>query len=126
MASGRLDLSRFDDLAALEADQALTIVATKSEEVFASHPAVASSKADGELRVNPLYESTPMDGMVRFRLSFPSPEYEDEFGHCRLYLEDDVVIGMGVLEEVMAGHRSPEVRQLMGRRIVLEMPRRYY
>jgi hypothetical protein len=63
---------------------------------------------------------------MRFRLSFPSPEYEEEFGHCRLYLEDEVTLDAGVLDDIMAGRRSPEVRSLLARRIVLEMPGRYY
>jgi len=35
------------------------------------------------------------------------------------------VLDQGVVEDVFAGRRAPELRQLMGRRIVLEAPGRY-
>jgi uncharacterized protein YbaR (Trm112 family) len=126
IAAGRLDLSRRDSLETLDADPALTIVATRSEEVFGSHPPFAQPLGSGDLRINPLYQAAQQEGRVFLRLSFPSPEYEDEFGHSRLYLEEELVLETSLVEDVYAGRRTPEVKQLMGRRVVLEVPERYY
>ena len=62
----------------------------------------------------------------RFRLRFPSPEYEDEFGACRRYLEEEVTVDRATLDAVAAGVRTEPVLELLRRRVVLEMPERYF
>ena len=56
---GPLDLGRRDPADAIDADQALTIIATRHPGVFKPHALAAPRTARGELRLNPLYSATP-------------------------------------------------------------------
>jgi uncharacterized protein YbaR (Trm112 family) len=125
VAGGPLDLSRRDDLRALEADHALTIVATDRPEIFRKHPLPDPTAARGDLRLNPLYAATPDGAGTRLRLRFPDPEYEEEYGACRRYLPEEVALDLDILDAVAAGRRSDDVLELVRRRIVLAVPQRY-
>ena len=126
VAGGPLDLTRREPLQALETEQALTLVASRSEEVFRRHPLPALTPGRGELRLNPLYAATADGPRTRLRLHFPDPDYEDEYGACRRYLAEEVTLEGTTVADVAAGTRSPEVLDLLRRRVVLEMPLRYY
>ena len=126
IAGGPLDLSRLDDDATLDADSALTIVASRHEEVFRAHPIAVPSGADGELRLNPLYASEVDGDQVRLSLRFPSQEYEDEYGACRRYLPDQAVMDRDVWDALLRGQWSAEALDLLRRRVVLDLPERYY
>src|SRR5207237_1401644 len=77
---GPLDLSRRDMDATLQADQALTIIASREPGVFGSHAIEAPGvEPRGEFRVNPLYVQDGDGDPVRFRLRFPSDDYEEEY-----------------------------------------------
>src|SRR5262249_31673670 len=52
---GPIDLSRRDSAATLDADPALTLIASQHSEVFRKHALHATMEARGEFRVNPLY-----------------------------------------------------------------------
>src|SRR5580765_996037 len=56
---GPLDLSRRDSEETVEQDPALTIVASRREDVFRPHPLDRPADPLGELRVNPLYAAEP-------------------------------------------------------------------
>src|SRR5262249_10462280 len=73
---GPLDLSRHPGSKTLEAEPALTIIATRHPAVFAAHPLEPSSdRAQGEFRINPLYvESGASGASVVFQLRFPSED----------------------------------------------------
>jgi len=79
----------------------------------------------GVLRLNPLYAATARAGGLDLHLSFPSPEYEDEFGACRRYLPEHLVLTEEVRLALEAGSVTPEILSLVERRIVLELPDRY-
>src|SRR5262249_38385778 len=91
---GPLDLSRITPSKTLEAEPALTIIATGHPGVFVPHPLEPPpNDAQGEFRVNPLYvESGASAASVVFRLRFPSEDYEQEYGACRQYLPEEVTI----------------------------------
>jgi hypothetical protein len=125
VAGGPLDLSRRDDLDQLEADHALTIVATDRAEIFREHPLPDQTRARGELRLNPLYAATADGAGTKLRLSFPDPYYEEEYGACRRYLPEEVTVDRAVVASVEAGRRSDEVVELLRRRVVLDVPPRY-
>jgi hypothetical protein len=125
VAGGPLDLSRQDDLATLEADHALTIVATDRPEIFRKHPLPDPTRARGELRLNPLYAATADGARTELRLRFPDEYYEEEYGACRRYLPEAITLERRVVEAVEAGRRSDEVLELVRRRIVLDVPPRY-
>ena len=131
---GPLDLARRDDQKTLEADPALTIVASRHPGVFASHPLdPPPSRARGEFRVNPLYvvaeasaAGSPDAGhAVRFRLQFPSEDYEQEYGACRQYLPDEVAITRRALQALDEGRLPDELADLVRRRVIVDLPGRY-
>jgi uncharacterized protein YbaR (Trm112 family) len=136
VAGGPLNLARRDDAATLEADPSLTMIASRHPGVFVPHaiepPAV---HARGEFRINPLYVEveTPAaagpgrdDGEVRFRLRFPSDDYEQEYGACRRYLPDEVTMTRRALRTIAEGRVPDELAELARRRVIVDLPRRYY
>ncbi len=127
---GPLDLSRRAGTKALEAEQALAIVATQHSGVFAPHPLEPPpARAQGEFRVNPLYTVADASGpQVRFRLQFPSGDYEEEYGASRQYLPAEVAIGRDTLAALGPGRGAAmpaELAELVRRRVVLDLPLRY-
>lgn len=130
---GPLDLTRRDSDQALEADPALTIVASRHPGVFAPHPLdPPPDRARGEFRVNPLYvplEAPAIAGAnasVRFRLHFPSDDYEQEYGACRQYLPEEVAIGRDALRALETGRVPAELSDLVRRRVIVDLPKLYY
>jgi SAM-dependent methyltransferase len=125
VVSGRIDLSRRDSQPALDADPAVTIVASRRRDVFAAHPLDALRTPRGELRVNPLYDVSRTASGAALRLRFPSEEYEREYGACRSYLPEEVTLDAATLAAIDAGRVTDGVAPLVARRIALDLPRRY-
>ena len=126
---GPLDLSRRDPDDVLDRDPALTIIASRNAGVFAAHQldALPPATARGEFRLNPLYGPTADgDDRVRLRLQFPNSDYADEYGACREYLPDEVSVSRATLDTLPATSVTGELADLARRRVVLDLPRRYY
>ena len=126
VGGGPLDLSRHDASEALDADLALTIVASHRADVFRSYPATPAVGARGEFRVNPLYEVEGNGDRVRLRLRFPSEEYEQEYGAARNYLAEDIVVDRIALAALPAEQLPATLTDLARRRVILDLPKRYY
>jgi hypothetical protein len=123
---GPLNLSRRDAKGALDADPAIALVASRNPRVFAPHSLPVSDRATGEFRLNPLY-AAELDGRnVRLTLRFPSEEYEQEYGACRQYLPAEEIADRAALDALPAARVSGALAGLARRRIVLDLPRRYY
>jgi uncharacterized protein YbaR (Trm112 family) len=122
---GPLDLSRRDPDETLDGDPALSIVATRRADVYAPHRLEPASRS-GELRLNPLYEVEREGDQVRLRLRFPSEDYEQEYGACRQYLPDTVVLDGRALSALEAGSLPANLAELARRRVIVDLPRRYY
>ena len=125
---GVLDLTRRDEKAELDADPALTIVATRHPGVFARHPIGVPARASGEFRLNPLYVVDGPGGgpQATLRLRFPDVDYEQEYGACRRYLPDEIAVDRRALESLPAQTAPPALAELVRRRVVLDLPHRYY
>ncbi len=126
IAGGPLDLSRRDSTQALEADPALSIVASTDPRVFTKHrldPPPTTPR--GEFRVNPLYVIDGDADPVRLRLHFPSEDYEQEYGACRQYLPDEVSLPRSALDALAAGTVPAGVADLIRRRVIVDLPKRY-
>ena len=123
---GPLDLARRDPAEVLDGDPALEIVATRHDGVFKPHPLELQPGAPGELRLNPLYVAEPQGDHVRLRLQFPSQDYEEEFGACREYLPADLVIDRTLLAALEGGRLPAALAELARRRVILDLPKRYY
>ena len=124
---GPLDLSRKDAEKTLEAEQALAVIAATDPKVFTPHALEPPpSRPAGEFHVNPLYAADAGDGAsTRYRLRFPSEDYEQEYGACRQYLPDEVTIARADLDALAAGRVPPGAADLVRRRVVVDLPRRY-
>ena len=130
VGGGPLNLARHDDQQTLEADPALTIVASRHPGVFVPHALdPPPSRARGEFRINPLYvavEASADVTNVRYRLQFPSDDYEQEYGACRRYLPEEITIPRHALEALDEGRVPDELADLVRRRVIVDLPKRYY
>lgn len=124
---GSLDLSRRDAPETLDAEAALTLIATRHPDVFRPHAQEPPSAARGEYRVNPLYEVQADGNRLLLSLRFPSTDYEDEYGACRRYLPEEAAIDIGRLNALQTGGPlTNDLADLVQRRVLLDLPRRYY
>src|SRR5262249_56907116 len=95
--------------------------------VFAPHPLPAVPPAPaGELRINPLYATTPDGDRIRLRLAFPDSEYEDEYGACRRYLPEELTLERATLASIESGALSDDQVELLRRKVIVDLPKRYY
>jgi uncharacterized protein YbaR (Trm112 family) len=121
-----VDLSRRDSKETLDADPALTIVASRHPGVFARHSVEGAGRASGEFRLNPLYAVESSGGEVRLRLRFPDDDYEQEYGACRQYLPEEVAVDRRLVESLPSEAVPDGLADLARRRVVLDLPQRYY
>jgi hypothetical protein len=126
VAGGALDLSRIDAESVLDADPALTIVASRHPGVYALHPLGLLPDQAGEFRVNPLYAVESRGQELHLRLQFPNADYEDEYRACKQYLPDEAVIDSSALAALQAGGGPGPLADLVKRRVIVKLPRRYY
>jgi len=123
---GVIDLSRVDPPGVLDADPALTLVASRRGDVFTRHAVEPVVSASGEWRLNPLYAvDSGFDGAT-LTLRFPDDEYAQEYGACRRYLPDRVSVSRAQLDALPAGAAPAGLADLVRRRVVLDLPARYY
>ncbi len=126
VGGGPIDLSRDHPAEALEADAALTIVASRRGDLFRPYPLEEPTEARGEFRVNPLYHAEREGNQVRLRLRFPSEDYEEEYGAARLYLPEEVVVERAAIDALPSSRLSSGLTSLARRRVVLDLPKQYY
>ena len=123
---GPLDLWRRDSADVIDADPALTLIASRNAEVFKPHRLEAAHKPRGEYRLNPLYAAEQEGDRTALRLRFPNEDYEQEYGACRQYLPEEITVTAAVLGRLAEGRLTPELADLARRRVVLDLPKRYY
>lgn len=88
VAGATVDLTHPRAPEAFGDEPSLTLVASRAPEVFARFAVPAPTAVAGALAVNPLYAAKRTAAGTRLTLTFPTPEYEAEFGACRRYLPD--------------------------------------
>jgi uncharacterized protein YbaR (Trm112 family) len=125
VTGGPLNLGRHDSVATLDQDAALTMVASRHPAVFRAHALDRAPGAPGDLSVNPLYAVEHEGNRVRLRLQFPSAAYEEEFGHCREYLPEVALVDQASLAALREGRLPAELDDLVRRRVILDLPKRY-
>ncbi len=123
---GPLDLSRREAPEALDSDPALTIVASRHPLVYGVHDLDTPTGLGGEFRINPLYTVDDRGGELHLRLSFPNADYEDEYGACKQYLPGAVVVQRSDLAALQSGDAPAALADLIRRRVIVELPARYY
>jgi uncharacterized protein YbaR (Trm112 family) len=124
---GVLDLARHDSPATLDANPALTIVASRDARVFTRHALpVPAASATGEFRINPLYDVTPDGDRVRLRLKFPDEDYAQEYAAIRRYLPGELTLDRAALDAIASGRVSGDLVDLVRIKAIVDLPRRYY
>jgi uncharacterized protein YbaR (Trm112 family) len=126
VGGGPLDLSHDHPSDSLDADLALTLVATRCDDVYRTHRLTARGTARGEFRLNPLYAIQLEDEQARLTLRFPSDDYADEYGAARSYLAEDVTVDRAAIDALPADRLPAGMADLVRRRVVLDLPKRYY
>jgi hypothetical protein len=84
------------------------------------------ARTRGELRLNPLYRATAESSdQITLRLSFPSEDYEQEYGACREYLPEEVILNRSALDARCGWPRPRRLFEDISarRRVVLDLPR---
>lgn len=124
-----VDLTRAQAPEAFTDEPSLTLVASRTLEVFARREVPPPVEVTGTLAVNPLYAVSATATGSALTLHFPTPEYEDEFGACRRYLPDTVNLPFDATTPLEAeavraalGGRYDELRR---RLVLIDAPRRY-
>ena len=79
----------------------------------------------GELRVNPLYRVERRAGSSILTLTFPTPEYEEEFGACRQYLPETLTVDADLSGRIVPEMLGSAYDDLRRRRIVIDAPLHY-
>jgi uncharacterized protein YbaR (Trm112 family) len=122
----RLDLTADVAPAALGTEPSLTLVASRRADLFRAYDLPAAPGVAGQLRVNPLYRVDRRGTASVLTLTFPTPEYEEEFGDCRRYLPDTVTVDADLTGAILPSALGSRYDELRRRRIVLDLPPRYY
>ena len=118
-----LDLASDVSPAACGDTPSITLVATRDPAPYRRHDVLDRLDVSGVLTVNPLYRVHYAAGVSRLTLTFPTPEYEEEFALVNRYLPASVTVEADLRGAVTPGDsRYAELRR---RRIVIDAPRGY-
>jgi uncharacterized protein YbaR (Trm112 family) len=120
-----VDLTHDASPAELGAEPSLTLVASRRADLFRRYELPAARGVAGELRVNPLYRVERRGGSSILTLTFPTPEYEEEFGACRRYLPDTVTVEADLSDTILPATLGSAYEELRRRRIVIDAPPHY-
>jgi uncharacterized protein YbaR (Trm112 family) len=120
-----IDLSR--DVSPEQAgdEPSVTLVASRDPDVFRKHLSADPGALTGELRVNPLYRVEQHGAQATLTLTFPTPEYEEEFGAVRRYLPDTVTLTADLRASLSPAQFGAAYTDLRRRRILLDTPPDY-
>lgn len=107
-------------------EPSVTLVASPLDDVFRLSRVPPGVQVQGELRVNPLYRVTREGDDTVLTLSFPTAEYEEEFGACRRYLPDTVRVPADLTGPITPTLAGPDFAELRRRHVIIDAPLRYY
>ena len=103
----------------------ITLVATRDASLYRRHDVLDRLEVRGALTVNPLYRVDYANGVSQLTLTFPTLEYEDEFGLVKRYLPSNVTVDAdlrGATNRGAVGAMYVELRRL---RILIDAPHHY-
>jgi uncharacterized protein YbaR (Trm112 family)/SAM-dependent methyltransferase len=120
-----IDLSR--DVSPIQAGDtpSITLIASDDPAVFAAHPLPGKAALAGTLCVNPLYRVEQLGATARLTLTFPTPEYEEEFGGVRRYLPDSLTLDADLSGPLRPEQFGSAYADLRRRRVLLDTPPHY-
>lgn len=103
----------------------VTLMATSNAELYGRYDIIDPLHVTGVMAVNPLYRIDWVDGGSRLTLTFPTPEYEDEFGLAKRYLPATVTVDADLRGTITPASVGPEYAEFRRRRVLLDLPRDY-
>jgi uncharacterized protein YbaR (Trm112 family) len=111
---------------ALDGEPSLTLIATRHAEVFRDYqPREMLADVTGALAVNPLYRVERRQGASVLTLSFPTREYEEEFGACKRYLPPTVTVPADLTKPFDAAALGEAYEDLRRQYVIIDAPRNY-
>jgi uncharacterized protein YbaR (Trm112 family) len=126
---GHVDLTRSTAPAAFTDEPSLTLVASRTPDVFGRFDVAPPVAITGTLALNPLYAARLDGGHTTLTLRFPTAEYEDEFGACRRYLPETLTVPAdltGPLEVApLRARLGAQYDDLRRRLVLIDAPARY-
>ena len=103
----------------------ITLVATRDTDLFRRHDVPDRLDVSGVLTINPLYRVDYADGVSRLTLTFPTPEYEDEFALAKRYLPASFTVDGDLRSTITPTGVGARYAELRRRRVLLDAPHRY-
>lgn len=121
----RVDLTADASPEEIGAESSLTLVASGRPEVFRTYEVPDVQEISGELTVNPLYQVDVRNGSSVLTLTFPTPEYEEEFGACKEYLPSTVTVAADLTGSIVPAMLGADASELRRRRVIIDAPPHY-
>jgi len=121
----RVDLTHDASPADLGTEPSFTLIASGRADLFRRYELPIDQAVTGELKVNPLYRIERQGSSSILTLTFPTPEYEEEFGACRRYLPDRVTVHADLTGAILPEMLGPEADELRRRRVIIDAPPHY-
>lgn len=125
LADRPIELSANYTDAELAAEPALIAIASGLEDLFRDYALPGAHPVVRRPALNPLYRRADGGPANVWTLQFPSPEYAEEFAACRRYLPERLVLTESQMESLNRGEVAGELRELIRRRVVLDLPENY-
>jgi hypothetical protein len=120
-----VDLTRGVSPAEIGTEPSFTLVASRREDLFRKYVVGDPREIRGELKVNPLYRIDPQGDSSVLTLTFPTPEYEEEFGACKQYLPSTVTVPRDLSGPIVPDALGPQYDELRRRRVIIDAPPDY-
>ena len=120
-----VDLSQDITPDALGSEPSMTLIASRMKNVFRPYQIPKILLGDETLQVNPLYRVESSSNGSVLTLTFPSSDYEKEFGECRRYLPTTVRVSVDLRDGIspeMFGVDYPDLRR---RRVIIDVPKEW-
>jgi uncharacterized protein YbaR (Trm112 family)/SAM-dependent methyltransferase len=120
-----VDLTRSASPDEIGTEPSFTLIATRRADVFQKHVVSDSREIRGELRVNPLYRVEHRGESSLLTLTFPTPDYEEEFGACKHYLPSVLTLPGDLNGPIAPGMLGAQYDELRRRRVIIDAPPDY-
>jgi hypothetical protein len=120
-----VDLTRSASPAEIGTEPSFTLVASRRDDLFRKYVVRDPREIQGELKVNPLYRIDPQGDSSVLTLTFPTPEYEEEFGACKQYLPSTVTVPGDLTGPIVPVALGPQYDELRRRRVIIDAPPDY-
>ena len=120
-----VDLTRDVSPEQLGTEPSFTLVASARADLFRRYELTDERDVSGKLSVNPLYRVERRGAVSILTLTFPTPEYEAEFGECRWYLPDRITVEADLTGPILRETLGSGYEELRDRRVLIDAPVRY-